>query len=130
MARRDRIEMSIGNLSDLRRLLVGYEPGAWFYMPDFWAGKPRRSFMAPNGWDLGPTTITVPRTGSPRGEPREIPHPRHEPGHTDKCRIDKAGAIVRVRVTAGRALLDGSYTCDEPDAALVERLQRFVVRVQ
>jgi hypothetical protein len=119
--------MSIGNLKDLRRLLVGYEPGSWFYMPDFWAGKPGpRSFMAPNGWDLGPTTITVPRTGTPRGEAREIPHPRHPPGHTEECRINKQGAVVRVPVTASRALLDGSYTCDEPDGELVEHLQRFV----
>lgn len=119
--------MSINNLGDLRRLLVGYEPGAWFHMPDFWAGKPGpRPFMAPNGWDLGPTAVTVPRTGTPRGERREIPHPPHPDGHTPQCRINKPGAIVKVRVTAARALLDGSHTCDEPDAELVETLQRFV----
>jgi hypothetical protein len=119
--------MSITSFRDLRRLLVGYEPGAWFHIPDFWGGKPGpRPFVAPNGWDLGPTAVTLPRTTSEKRGRRHIAHAAHPPHHAPGCRIDKPGAIVQVRLTVSKGQLDGCHMCDEPDEALVRSLQQFL----
>jgi hypothetical protein len=114
--------VAVHSLSDLRSLLGGYFPGAWFYGPDLLSLKAQRPWILPDGWDQGPTAWACPRTTKPRS--RDLRHPAHESGHQPGCRIDAPGAIVLRSWTLTAAELY-QYLCDEPDASITRRTQQL-----
>jgi hypothetical protein len=115
--------VSVNNLADIRRLLGGYSPGAWFHASDRLGYKPGpRPYILPEGWDEGPTAVAMPRTTKICERADHVHHPPHDAGHQVGCRVNAPGDIVLRRWTLTSAELDG-YLCDEPDHDLVERLR-------
>jgi hypothetical protein len=111
------------HMPTLRELLWGlggsFQAGDWFGLSDSSTGWPSHKGRRPyvlidDSSSLGPAKVF----GRTRRKGRGIRHSAHTK-HQDECIVNDDGYIRTWVLSVDSALLPGSYTCTEPDPAVV-----------